>query len=100
MYTKTISAVEYYNCILNVLLLEFEVFNPDILIRNAVREAVADFCRSERGKLVLKSTGGNFNWGDIATYLTNDICQKHGFRLIRTTNCEAVNLNESLFEEE
>lgn len=68
--------------------------NIDII--QAMRDAARKYCMTPEGRNDVEYNSGNFNWGDIAASLPDDICAKHGFQIISTVVTEnIVDHNES-----
>lgn len=47
-------------------------------VRQAIEDAVKEFCQTEEGRKVYEENGNNFNWGDLDAYVPELILNKHG----------------------
>lgn len=61
-------------------------FNVISALQNAARE----FTETEAGSRVMEKTGMNFNWGDLAEYLPDEICERHGVHIIDTFQTDLI----------
>lgn len=73
------------------------IHKDNIDLRQAIKNAVLEYSKTDDGKATLHRTCGNFTWGDFATDHNDDICKKYGF-IIYDVICidDIVSANESL----
>jgi len=57
---------------------------------SALRDAARDFSKTEKGQGTLEETHGAFNWGDLVEYLPEDVCVRHGIRIVDTFQTDLV----------
>lgn len=70
---------------------------PDFDPEKAIKDATADFLRTDRGKAILKETSGSFNYGDFINYVPDTFCRKYGFTIWGTGIANTVvDQNENL----
>lgn len=67
------------------LMLTVETDNDDVDPVAALRDAAKEFVKTPEGKAYLLETSGDYNWGDIASSIPDEITEKHGV-LITTTS--------------
>lgn len=80
-----------------ILTMVFSVPNNDFDIAAAVQEASVEYCRTPAGLDVYEHNCGNFNYGDFADNVPEEICVKHGFKLLSTeVTSETVDFNVAL----
>lgn len=94
-----ITAIERDSFDVNVITLLFKVPTSDFNLKEAIKKTVADFLATDAGIAALEYTCGCFNWGDFATYITSEMCEKNGFVFIKSTSeyeNEDVDFNEDL----
>ena len=96
----TISATEHDGFDTRTMSIELEVFKEDIDVLDAIKEACREYTTTENG---LKTYIGNcdcFNWADFDMYVPNEICEKYGFRKIKSdvSNID-VNWDEQLVDD-
>lgn len=83
-----------------VLNLDFEVPDEEFDLMAAIRAAVLEYCQSEDGKDVYEGNCNSFNWGDFNSYISNEICARHGFQKIDSDSISVVvDFNEQLVAE-
>lgn len=98
---KNIVATEYESGNIRALTMEFEVPDSSFDLINAVKAAVADFCKTKQGVRAFTENGNNFNWGDVVACLPDEFCMRHGFKLLDGHCCdESVDWNEQLITED
>ena len=87
------------SCNDNVFVLELEVFDKSINIFEAIKKACEEYVKTEEGYRTYLFNCESFNWGDFATYVPNQICEKYGFRQIDCNHADSlVDLNEQIAE--
>ena len=73
---KNIVATEYESGNIRALTMEFEVPDSSFDLINAVKAAVADFCKTKQGVRAFTENGNNFNWGDVVACLPDEFCMR------------------------
>lgn len=64
----------------------------------ALREAIADFCKSPEGQQIIADAGGSFNWRDVMLHLPNQYVLRHGMIPCSRTGVDIrVDHDEMLF---
>ena len=97
---KTIIALEQDGFDTRVLVLNFDVPNKEFNLKAAVEAAAVEYCQTVEGRETYEGNCGCFNWGDFDAHVTDEICQKHGFRkLAAESSDEIVNFDEQLVGE-
>ena len=96
---KTFIATEVDGLIIRNLIIELEIIDKGIDIKQAVLDACKEYCQTEEGKAVYDGNCCSFNWGDFDTYVPNKICEKYGFRKLNSVTAEQVSFDEQLVEE-
>lgn len=97
---KTIVAIERDGLDVRVLALNFEVPNAEFDIKTAVKAACTEYCQTEAGRATYAYNCSSFNWADFAMSVPTEICEKHGFKLIRSDVAdEEVDWDEELVDE-
>ena len=72
-----------------------------INIKEAVKSACAEYCKTEEGRKTYAGNCNNFNWGDFEAYVPNSICGNHGIRKIDLFMYEdEIDFNEQLVDED
>ena len=95
--SKTIIATEFYDGELHTTTITCKIPHHKFDIVAAAKAAAKDFCLSENGKKVYSGNCHSFNWGDLVTYVLNEYCEKHGFKIIHSTHEDEVrDFNEQL----
>lgn len=79
-----LTAIERDGLSIRVLTVIFEVPAENFDIEENINRAVADFAKTENGKQTLEYTSGYFNLADVVQYLPNELCEKHGFKIINS----------------
>lgn len=98
---KTIVAIERDGMDVRVLTLHFEVPNTQFDLKAAVKAACTEYCKTEEGKKVYEYNCNNFNWADFEMNVPQEICEKHGFKLIQSDVAdEEVDWDEELVNED
>lgn len=77
-----LTAIERDGFNIRVLTVVFEVPSENFDIEENINRAVADFAKTENGKQALEYTCGYFNLADVVQNLPNELCEKHGFKII------------------
>lgn len=62
---------------LNIILKTKPDMSPDDL-RKAIKAASLEYCLTDQGRKTYINNCHCFNYGDFSTYVTNDICARHG----------------------
>ena len=94
---KTIIAIERDGLDIRALALNFEVPSIDFDLKAAVRAACTEYCQTEQGLATYRYNCHSFNWADFAMSVPNEICEKHGFKLVKAdVNDEEVEWDEEL----
>lgn len=97
---RTIVAIERDGMDLRVLALNFDVPSADFDLKTAVRAACTEYCQTEQGRATYEYNCSSFNWADFAMSVPEEICAKHGFKLITSGVAdEEVNWDEELVDE-
>lgn len=81
---RTVTAIEREGFDIRTISLLFDVPDEKFDIEGAVRKAVNDFCRTEKGRAALAYTEGSFDWADFDVFVSNKFCKKYGFQKIET----------------
>lgn len=100
---KTIVATDRDGLDVHTLTIMLDVFDSSINVEQAVIDACTEYCRTEEGKYTYCNCNCfNFNWGDFATYVPNDICMKHGFKILDSEQVEELcfDFNQTLVSED
>lgn len=98
---RTITAFEQDGFNRRILVLVFDVPNEAFDLEAAVRAASVEYCRTEEGKDTYEGNCHCFNWADFDMYVPDEICEKHGFKKVRTESAEEfVNWDEQLVQDE
>ncbi len=79
------------------LVLQVEVPSRSFDIHSAVSAAVAEYLETPDGA---EYSEGSFNWGDVADYLPEEICNKHGFRIKDVRTADVVVEHDESFPSE
>lgn len=99
----TIVATDKDGLDVRTLTITLDVFNNDIDVEKAVIDACTEYCKTEEGRWTYcECNCFNFNWGDFTTYVPNEICEKHGFKIIDTAQVEELcfDFNQQLVDED
>ena len=84
--TMNLMVVEHEGLGSRGFVLNFEVVDAGItnieLLKDVVRKACAEYVQTEEGKKTLDYNCGCFNWADFEANVPQDICEKHGFRVV------------------
>lgn len=99
---KTIVATDQDGLNTYTLVITLEVLVDNINIEQAVMDACKEYCQTEDGKYTYCNCNCfSFNWGDFVTYVPNEICKKHGFRIFESEYMEElqVDFNQQLVDE-
>lgn len=86
---RTIVAIERDGFDVNTLTLQFEVPSVDFDLITAIKNAATDYCQTEIGKKTYSYNCGYFNWADFAMSVSNEFCEKYGFKMLDAV-CEDV----------
>lgn len=97
---KTIIATEFYDGEFHATAVACNVPDHNFDIISAAKAAAKEYCLTTDGKTVYSGNCHTFNWGDLVTYVPNEICEKHGFTII-PDDCitEIRDFNEQLVME-
>lgn len=79
---QTITAIERDGLDVRTLTLIFEVPTKDFDLITAVKNAATDYCKTEDGMKIYKYNCRYFNWADFAMNVTNEFCEKYGFKMV------------------
>jgi hypothetical protein len=71
---------------------EFEVADG-VDFEAALREAVAEFLKTEDGKQARLAACDDFNWGDAIMYVPDECWAKHGLKMV-TDSIETLRVNQ------
>lgn len=72
-----------------------EESNIDVI--SALRNAAKDFANTKEGQEALEETYyGCINWGDLVEYLPEEVCVRHGVRIIDTFQTDLVVTHDEL----
>lgn len=98
---KNIVAVEYdEEGKISAFPILFEVPSAEFDLISAVRDAAAEYCKTEEGWNLFEYHSFSFNWEDFAQAVPNSICKKHGFqRVDNHLPYIVVDTDERLFED-
>jgi len=97
---RIITATEKDGLNTRSLNIQLYIIKPGLNIHDAIVAACTEYCKTEEGRKTYKENNCNFNWGDFATYVPNDICRKYGFIKVDTDiQEEEVNFDEQLVDE-
>lgn len=100
---KTIVATDQDDLDIYTLVITLEILDESLNIEQAVMDACAEYCKTEEGKYTYADYNCcNFNWGDFATYVPNEICVKHGFKILDSESVEELrfDFNQQLVDED
>ena len=97
---RTIVAIERDGFDVNTLTLQFEVPSEDFDLIAAIKSAAMDYCQTEIGRKTYSYNCGYFNWADFAMSVSNEFCEKYGFKILDSV-CEdvVVDWDEQLVDE-
>ena len=98
MKKYTITAVEQDKCDIRTISLQLETDDDNLDIKQAVRNACAEYIKMPVGQVILKHNAGCFNWADFAIYVSNEICKKHGFTKFEADESHIVSWEEQLID--
>ena len=56
----------------------------------AFKAAAAEYAKTPDGKDVVDDNCGDFNYGDFVNSVPDEICEKHGFRVVDTFQTELI----------
>ena len=83
------------------IVLIFEIPDEKFDLDSAIHAAATEFCKTEEGRKVFDHNCESFNWGDFALHVSNEICEKHGFKQVNYIDTdEFVDFNKQLVDEE
>lgn len=98
---KTLIAIERDGLDIRAIALNFEVPDEKFNLRAAVRAACTEYCKTEQGRNTYEYNCSSFNWADFAMSVPAEICEKHGFKVMRSDVMdEEVNWDEELVNPE
>ncbi len=85
--TATIVALEHDGLDIRSCAITLRLFNvsetpSEPEIREMVRKACVEYCRTEQGRKDYRYSCGSFNWIDFYTSVPAEICRRHGFEII------------------
>lgn len=81
---RTITAIERDGFNVRTLTMVFEVPAKDFDLKAAVMAAATEYCKTKEGRETYSHNCGNFNWADLEMNVPNEICERHGFRMVDT----------------
>ena len=79
---RTVVAIERDAMDVRVLTLQFDVPNAAFDLKDAVRKASTDYCKTPDGKGIYEYNCSYFNWADFAMSVPQEFCEKYGFKRI------------------
>lgn len=88
---RNITAVERDGLDIRTITVSFRVPDAGFDLMEAIKKAVAEFAETENGKDALEYTCGYFNLADVAAFLPEYFCRRHGF-----TVADALNQDEEI----
>lgn len=88
---RNVTAVERDGLNVRTITVSFHVPDESFDLMEAIRKAVAEFAETENGKDALEYTCGYFNLADVAAFLPEYFCRRHGF-----TVADALNQDEEI----
>lgn len=98
---KTIVAMQRDGVCVQVFAMNFEVPDGDFDLRAAVKAACTEYCQTKEGRETYEGNCNNFNWGDFDAYVPDELCEKHGFKRLRTeVSDEVVDFDELLVDDD
>ena len=53
-------------------------------MKAAVKAACTEYCKTSEGIATYRYNCDSFNWADFAMSVPEEICEKHGFKLVRS----------------
>lgn len=59
-------------------------------IQRAFIAAANEFAATPDGKDVIDDNSGDFNYGDFVNNVPNEICEKHGFKIVDTFQTDLI----------
>lgn len=70
-------------------------------MRQAITDAVKEFCQTEEGRKIYEGNCNNFNWGDLEAYVPEAILNRYGlYKPVEHANTILeVDFNEQLINE-
>lgn len=97
---KTIVATEQDGLETRSITIDLEILDESIDVVEACKEAAREYVATQEGLKTFLYNCSAFNWGDFASEVPNEICEKHGFRKIDTdTETIDVYFDEQLVDE-
>jgi len=82
---KNIVAIEQDGLDVRVMTITFDVPSKEFDIMAAVKAAATDYCMTEDGTKVYEHNCGEFNWADFEANVSNEFCEKYGFKMVDST---------------
>ena len=76
--------------------------NDTIAVKQAIKDAVKEFCQTEEGRKVYEGNCNSFNWGDLDAYVPETVLNKYGLYKPDAVSRDIleVDFNEQLIEED
>ena len=97
---KMIVALDRDGIETRLLTIVVDILSDGIDLREAVRNACTEYCKTEEGKKVYEDNCNSFNWGDFELHVPNSICEKHGFvKVSMDMQDDEFDFNEQLVNE-
>lgn len=81
---RTVVAIERDGLDVRVLSLQFDVPNAEFDLKDAIRKASTDYCKTPDGKIIYEYNCSYFNWADFAMNVPQEFCERYGFKIIDT----------------
>lgn len=98
---RNIVAVKRDGSDVRVITILCEVPDARFYLPAAAKAAAIEYCHTEEGRAVYKDNFKQFDWTDFEFYVPNSICEKHGFKVVKTAlSHEEVNWDEQLVHED
>lgn len=97
---KIITATEIDGLNTRTFVIGLDVFDENINIEQAIKNACTEYCLTEEGKRTYEDNGNCFNWGDFDTYVPNEICERHGFKKTWLNIAPEFNFDQQLVDED
>lgn len=97
---KIIVATEADGLDTRTFVLGLDIFNENINIEQAVKDACKEYCMTEDGKKTYEGNCNSFNWGDLDAHVPDEICERHGFKKLWLDIAGEFNFDQQLVDED
>lgn len=73
--------------------MHFEVPSADFDLVNAIIAASVEYCQTEEGRKIYLGNAHSFTFEDFSIYVPQEICEKHGFRIVRDNSEKEITID-------